>query len=203
MREVLVLRDLECIKAIAHPKRIDILKAFNNLPLSAKQLSQMLDEPDAKINYHIKTLYNVGILELVEEKIKSGIVEKYYYPKAKNIVIDKNVINFSLREDDDEAFLSKFDDIIELFYQAAEEQVLEEKNIVDYHNISLTQNELIELNNTIKYKIEEIIHKRKSEDEELQYDIVMVSIPVQKKKHVIYDKYQCLLILIFLGILVI
>ena len=176
MREVLVLRDLECIKAIAHPKRIDILKAFNNLPLSAKQLSQMLDEPHAKINYHIKTLYNVGILELVEEKIKSGIVEKYYYPKAKNIVIDKNVINFSLREDDDEAFLSKFDDIIELFYQAAEEQVLEEKNIVDYHN------ELIELNNTIKYKIEEIIHKRKSEDEELQYDIVMVSIPVQKKE---------------------
>ena len=154
MREVLVLRDLECIKAIAHPKRIDILKAFNNLPLSAKQLSQMLDEPHAKINYHIKTLYNVGILELVEEKIKSGIVEKYYYPKAKNIVIDKNVINFSL----------------------------EEKNIVDYHNISLTQNELIELNNTIKYKIEEIIHKRKSEDEELQYDIVMVSIPVQKKE---------------------
>ena len=174
MREVLVLRDLECIKAIAHPKRIDILKAFNNLPLSAKQLSQMLDEPHAKINYHIKTLYNVGILELVEEKIKSGIVEKYYYPKAKNIVIDKNVINFYLREDDDEAFLSKFYDIIEL--------LLEEKNIVDYHNISLTQNELIELNNTIKYKIEEIIHKRKSEDEELQYDIVMVSIPVQKKE---------------------
>ena len=29
MREVLVLRDLECIKAIAHPKRIDILKSFN------------------------------------------------------------------------------------------------------------------------------------------------------------------------------
>ena len=61
-------------------------------------------------------------------------------------------------------------------------QVLEEKNIVDYHNISLTQNELIELNNTIKYKIEEIVHKRKLEDEESQYDIVMVSIPVQKKE---------------------
>ena len=87
MKEVLVLRDLECIKAIAHPKRIDILKAFNDLPLSAKELSKMLDEPHAKINYHIKTLYKVGILELVEEKIKSGIVEKYYYPKSKNIFI--------------------------------------------------------------------------------------------------------------------
>ena len=89
MREVLVLRDLECIKAIAHPRRIDILKIFDEIPLSAKQLSQLLDEPHAKINYHIKTLYKVGILELVEEKIKSGIVEKYYYPSAKNIVIDK------------------------------------------------------------------------------------------------------------------
>ena len=71
MKEVLVLRDLDCIKAIAHPRRVDILKTFDKDPLSAKQLSEILDEPHAKINYHIKTLYNVGILELVEEKIKS------------------------------------------------------------------------------------------------------------------------------------
>ena len=70
MKDLLVLRDLECVKAIAHPRRIDILNAFDKEPLSAKQLSEMLDEPHAKINYHIKTLYNVGILELVEEKIK-------------------------------------------------------------------------------------------------------------------------------------
>ena len=170
MREVLVLRDLECIKAIAHPKRIDILKAFNNLPLSAKQLSQMLDEPHAKINYHIKTLYNVGILELVEEKIKSGIVEKYYYPKAKNIVIDKNVINFSLREDDDEAFLSKFDDIIELFYQAAEEQVLEEKNIKIFKTTNKIFNELIDTENTqgilavLRYKERDLVNNINQDD---------------------------------------
>ena len=96
MKEVLVLRDLDCIKAIAHPRRVDILKTFNKEPLSAKQLSEILDEPHAKINYHIKTLYNVGILELVEEKIKSGIVEKYYYPTANNIVISRNVDAFVL-----------------------------------------------------------------------------------------------------------
>ena len=106
---------------------------------------------------------------------------RLFYSLVEKLCIEFNTKKY-LREDEEEAFLSKFDDIIELFYQAAEEQVLEEKNIVDYHNISLTQNELIELNNTIKYKIEEIIHKRKSEDEELQYDIVMVSIPVQKKE---------------------
>ena len=51
-----------------------------------KNYLNMLDEPHAKINYHIKTLYKVGILELVEEKIKSGIVEKYYYPKCKKYI---------------------------------------------------------------------------------------------------------------------
>ncbi len=182
MREVLILKDLECIKAIADQRRLDILKAFNDFPLSAKQLSQMLDEPHAKINYHIKTLYKVGILELVEEKVKSGIVEKYYYPKSRNIVIDNNVINLSVKDDNNEVFLSKIDYIIELFYKASKNESLEEKNIVDYYNISLTQNELIELNNTIKCKIEEIIHKKRSEGEEAQYDIVMASIPIQKKQ---------------------
>lgn len=180
MKEVLILRDLECIKAIAHPRRIDVLKAFNKEPLSAKQLSQMLDEPHAKINYHIKTLYKVGILELVEEKIKSGIVEKYYYPKAKNILIDKNVINIYLEEKKEEKYISKVDDIIDLFYKAVKNQVLEEENIINYNDICLNNDEIIELNNAIKYKIEEIIQKRNKEDEGIKYDIVMVSIPVSK-----------------------
>lgn len=163
MKEVLILRDLECIKAIAHQRRIDVLKAFNKEPLSAKQLSQILDEPHAKINYHIKTLYKVGILELVEEKIKSGIVEKYYYPKAKNILIDKNVINLYLEEKKEEKYISKINDIIDLFYKLSKNQVLEEDNIINYNNICLNNDEVIELNNTIKYKIEEIIQKRNKE----------------------------------------
>ena len=180
MKEVLILRDLECIKAIAHPRRIDVLRAFNNEPLSAKQLSQMLDERHAKINYHIKTLYKVGILELVEEKIKSGIVEKYYYPKAKNILIDKNVINISLKEENEEKHISKVDDIIDLFYKSVKNQVLEEDNIINYNDICLNNDEIIELNNAIKNKIEELIQRRNKEDEGIKYDIVMASIPVLK-----------------------
>ena len=180
MKEVLILRDLECIKAIAHPRRIDVLRAFNNEPLSAKQLSQMLDEPHAKINYHIKTLYKVGILELVEEKIKSGIVEKYYYPKAKNILIDKDIINIYLEEKNEEKHISKIDDIIDLFYKSVKNQVLEEDNIINYNDICLNNDEILELNNAIKNKIEELIQRRNKEDEGIKYDIVMASIPVLK-----------------------
>lgn len=92
MKELLVLKDLNSIKAVTHQKRIDILNIFKDEPLSAKQLSTILDEPHAKVNYHVKTLYKVGILELVEEKVKSGIVEKYYYPTAKNILINKDIL---------------------------------------------------------------------------------------------------------------
>ena len=185
MREVLILRDLECIKAIAHPRRIDILNIFDEMPLSAKQLSQLLDEPHAKINYHIKTLYKVGILELVEEKIKSGIVEKYYYPSAKNIVIDKKVLDFSLHYKDEskqEVYISKFEDIIELFYKAAEEDILDQENIVNYHNISLTNQELIELNDVINLKIKEILEKREEVNSEIKYDLAVVSIPILNQK---------------------
>ncbi|WP_042277079.1 ArsR/SmtB family transcription factor [[Clostridium] dakarense] len=186
MKEVLVLRDLECIKAIAHPRRIDILKTFDKSPLSAKQLSQLLDEPHAKINYHIKTLYKVGILELVEEKIKSGIVEKYYYPKAKHIVIGKSVIDFSLDDececDREELYISKFENISELFYQAAEEDTLEKNNIIDYNTVYLNREEIDEINETIKAKLKEILSKRESISEEAAYDLVILAVPLSKEE---------------------
>lgn len=179
MKEVLVLRDLECIKAIAHPRRIDILKTFDKSPLSAKQLSQLLDEPHAKINYHIKTLYKVGILELVEEKIKSGIVEKYYYPSAKNIVIGQKILNFSLT-DEEQLSISKFENMSELFYSAAEGNKLLDESIVEYQNISLTESELIELNNAIKIKIQEIVDSRNTDENEIGYNISVLAIPVEE-----------------------
>lgn len=180
MKDVLVLRDLECIKAIAHPRRIDILKTFDKLPLSAKQLSQVLDEPHAKINYHIKTLYKVGILDLVEEKIKSGIVEKYYYPSAKNIVIGKKVLNFSLENEDEkeELCISKFEDMSELFYKACEEEKLANENIIEYHNIYFTQDEMKELKDSIKSKIHQLLNKRGDSEEEQKYNINIVAIPL-------------------------
>lgn len=184
MKEVLVLRDLECIKAIAHPRRIDILKTFNKSPLSAKQLSQLLDEPHAKINYHIKTLYKVGILELVEEKIKSGIVEKYYYPSAKNIVVGKKALNFSLDTGikQDQPCISRFENMSELFYSAAEEDRLLHQSIVDYNYVSLSQDEIKELNDTVKLKIENILQSRKDNDMDEKYEVALLTIPISENE---------------------
>jgi protoheme ferro-lyase len=74
------------------------------------------------------------------------------------------------------------DDIIESLYQSIGVKDLEEENIVDYYNTYLTKEEIVELNNTIKSKIAELIHKRESDDDSLLYDIVMVSTPINKKE---------------------
>ena len=181
MKEVLVLRDLDCIKAIAHPRRVDILKTFNKEPLSAKQLSEILDEPHAKINYHIKTLYNVGILQLVEEKIKSGIVEKYYYPTANNIVISRKIIDYSLGQELDEDYvsISDFEDTIEAFYDAAESGTLNGDSILECDNVLLTEDEVSELRSTLKAKVDEMLSKRdnSNRENEKKHDIVMFAIP--------------------------
>ena len=181
MKEVLVLRDLDCIKAIAHPRRVDILKTFNKEPLSAKQLSEILDEPHAKINYHIKTLYNVGILQLVEEKIKSGIVEKYYYPTANNIVISRKIIDYSLEQELDEDYvsISDFEDTIESFYDAAESGTLNGDSILECDNVLLTEDEVSELRSTLKAKVDEMLSKRdnSNRENEKKHDIVMFAIP--------------------------
>ena len=163
MKEVLVLRDLDCIKAIAHPRRVDILKTFDKDPLSAKQLSEILDEPHAKINYHIKTLYNVGILELVEK------------------IIDYNL---DQEKDEDYISISNFEDTIESFYDAAEAGTLNGDSILECDNILLTEEEVSELKSTLKVKVDEIISKRDNSERENEkkHDIVMFAIPSQENK---------------------
>ena len=146
----------------------------------------MLDEPHAKINYHIKTLYKVGILELVEEKIKSGIVEKYYYPTAKNIIVGKKVINFSLDNLDDgekkDICISKFENMSELFYKAAEDEVLQPNNVIEYSDISFTESEINEINEAIKIKVNEILDKKCESESDIGYNIALVSIPILQKE---------------------
>lgn len=184
MKEVLVLRELECIKAIAHPKRIDILKRFEKEPLSAKQLSEILNEPHAKINYHIKALYNVGVLELVEEKVKSGIVEKYYYPSARNIVIGNDILDFTFEKTGERKTknISKFEDITQSFFTSIENDLVAENKIINYKNINFTESEIEELNKVLELKVAEILSK-KGNNVGITYDMSILIVPSLQKEY--------------------
>ncbi len=194
MKDILVLRDIDEIKAVSHPYRLEIMEAFDEEPLSAKQLSEILGEPHAKVNYHIKTLLAAGILELVEERVKSGIIEKYYLPKAKMVVIDKSILNKSMEGGDSEvtrtlnqASIAHFEKVSGDFYRAAENMEIHSKHIRMHNEYYLTEDEAKELITTFGEKLKEIMDARKKEDDKKRrpYNIVFMAIPdIRREKKI-------------------
>ncbi|MFZ5965624.1 MAG: helix-turn-helix domain-containing protein [Bacillota bacterium] len=191
MKDVLVLRELEQIKAISHPYRIEIIECFEeDQPATAKQIADKLGEPHAKINYHIKTLQKVGIIELVDEKVKSGIIEKYYLPSAKMFVIDKSIMNSGekgVMDSLNQAYISIFENITKEFYKAVEQSNVKEypKGMLYYNDYYLTVDEAEEL----KQKLAEVIEtyckdkKDKTRENTKSFSISSLIIPrVRKKK---------------------
>ncbi|WP_026477727.1 ArsR/SmtB family transcription factor [Alkaliphilus transvaalensis] len=183
MKDILVLRDLEQIKAISHPYRVEVFGTFEgDQPQSAKQIAEKLGEPHAKVNYHIKSLLKVGILELVEEKVKSGIIEKYYLPVAHKLVIDKS---FMQNIDDDvlhsisQASLSIFERVSEDFYKAIEKTSGRPKHITYHNDYYLTNEEVKELMQNINELVKDYLKDKKDKTREnvSPYSVGVMGIP--------------------------
>lgn len=190
MKDVLVLRDLEQIKAISHPYRIEIVESFEDTCATAKQIADKLDEPHAKVNYHIKTLVKVGILELVEERVKLGIVEKYYLPSAKTFVIDRNIMNASEKvvlDSINQVSLSIFENISKDFYRAVEFADEKEypKKILHYNDYYLTLDEVLDFQDKIKVVIQDYLKDKqnKNRPNTRKYSISALMIPRVKNKN--------------------
>ncbi|MBM7614433.1 winged helix-turn-helix domain-containing protein [Alkaliphilus hydrothermalis] len=188
MKDILVMRDLEQIKAISHPYRVEVFGAFEgDQPQSAKQIAEKLGEPHAKVNYHIKSLLKVGILELVDEKVKSGIIEKYYLPAATKLVIDKS---FMQNVDDDvlqsinQASISIFEKISADFYKSAEKSNNGLPKFLDYHNdYYLTTEESKELIGKINDLVKDYLtdKKDKTREDTRTFSIAVIGITKMSK----------------------
>lgn len=123
MKDVEILSDLIQIKAISHVYRIRILEAFHEKAATAKMISDRLNEPHAKVNYHIKALVKVGILEPAGENVRMGIVEKYYQPVAKTYRVDSAVMQMTdahIKASVDHASVAAFERASKQFYESIE-----------------------------------------------------------------------------------
>lgn len=91
------------MKAISDKNKIEVLNCFElEAPMTVKEIAEKLNLPYSRINYHIKLLEKVGIIEVVDTKIKQGIIEKYYLPTAEEFRIDKSICVFENTKDLDE-----------------------------------------------------------------------------------------------------
>lgn len=70
--------DLERLEVLAHPLRLKLLRLASRGDVSAKEASAALDEPIAKVSYHVRVLADAGLIELVRQTPRRGAIETHY-----------------------------------------------------------------------------------------------------------------------------
>lgn len=91
MKDMEVLTELEQVKAMAVPLRVEIVKILGREPMTTTQVAKVLDEKPNRLYYHVTELEKVGILEVVETRQRGNLVEKYYQPVARLFRIDPGI----------------------------------------------------------------------------------------------------------------
>jgi DNA-binding transcriptional ArsR family regulator len=71
------------LKAFTDPLRIRVLDALRDRAATNQQLANALGEPQAKVLYHLRFLLDAGLIQLVDQQVKGGNVEKYYRSVAR------------------------------------------------------------------------------------------------------------------------
>jgi DNA-binding transcriptional ArsR family regulator len=75
---VTTITDPRWLRAISHPIRIRLLAMLEEEPSSPVVLANKLDQPLGTIAYHVRTLYELGLLKLVSTRQRRGATEHYY-----------------------------------------------------------------------------------------------------------------------------
>lgn len=83
MQQELVLDSTEQVGALAHPIRLRVLNLLQEAPRTNKQLAGALGVSPARLHFHVKELAKSGLINLVEERPKGGVLEKYYRAAAR------------------------------------------------------------------------------------------------------------------------
>jgi DNA-binding transcriptional ArsR family regulator len=78
-----VISEPQILKAFTDPLRIRVLNFLKPRAATNQQIADALGEPQAKVLYHIRFLLDAGLIQLVDQQIKGGNVEKYYRTSAR------------------------------------------------------------------------------------------------------------------------
>lgn len=84
--------DLETLKIIADPLRGQIFEALILQPLTVKQIAKKLNVAATKLYYHVKLLEKIGLIQVIDTQLVSGILEKHYRATAQRLKFDPNLL---------------------------------------------------------------------------------------------------------------
>ncbi len=86
MKPIKNIDDPRYVKAMSHPLRVRILAMLDERKASPNQLAGWLGASLGTVAYHVRTLEQLGLIDLVDETRVRGAVEHHYRAKARPTV---------------------------------------------------------------------------------------------------------------------
>src|SRR5688572_10181711 len=84
------LDDPRYMKALSHPLRVRILALLQERTASPRELAEWLDATLGTVSYHVRTLHDFGLIELVRTSQVRGAIAHHYKAKAPPRVSDES-----------------------------------------------------------------------------------------------------------------
>lgn len=95
------IADLETLRAISDPLRVQIVELLGGKPLTVKQVAEKLGLAPSKLYYHFGALEKIGLIEVAETRMVANMQEKKYRSTADILDVDPSLFQFS-KEGDNE-----------------------------------------------------------------------------------------------------
>lgn len=109
---IFVIDNLETLKVIADPLRLQILELLIMKPQTVKDLGEKLGLTANKLYYHVNQLEAHGLVQVVETRQIANMIEKTYGATTEELDIDPDLLSFaspSGRENINSMLLSTID----------------------------------------------------------------------------------------------
>ena len=103
MKETYKIRDLETVRLLSDPLKLQLLQAFADGPKTTKQVAAELGENITKLYRHVDALHDSGLLEVVEERQKRGTIERTFRAVARRFEADHSLFSGETADDGAEA----------------------------------------------------------------------------------------------------
>jgi DNA-binding transcriptional ArsR family regulator len=89
------ISDLETLRAIADPLRVQIMELLEGQKLTVKQVAEKLGLAPSKLYYHFGALEKLGLIEVAETRMVSNMQEKKYISAADLLDVDPALFQFN------------------------------------------------------------------------------------------------------------
>lgn len=93
--DVYELDDVDLVRLTANPLRQRILTGLRAGGATVKELAAELEVPVTRLYYHVNLLEEAGLIEVIETREVSGIIERRYRARARHFVIASSLLEVS------------------------------------------------------------------------------------------------------------